>query len=328
MTRNENSRPAQRPAREAEPWSLLDARWRIFLQIAQAGSLTRAALESGSAQSLLSRQLAALEAECGARLFRRTGRGVVLSEFGERVLPRVQAMLDEARRLGDEVQQARGQPLGDVHVGLLPAAVPWLAERLYRAVRTDFPQVRLHMTEGTSTQLSEMVLAGRLDMALLLREGPDTPPGADSGGDITLRRMALHLIGAEGDALVRRATLPFARLDGLPLVLPPHPHALRAHLAEIAAQRGVRLRVAVEANSIALQREIAAAGDCYAIVASLAVVSHMQAHRLGATRLVAPVLWRRVVLTSTPLRPDTLATREVRALVVRLSRLHMPEEEK
>jgi DNA-binding transcriptional LysR family regulator len=322
MTRNEKSQPVQRLAREAEPWSLLDARWRVFLQIAQAGSLTRAALESGSAQSLLSRQLAALEAECGARLFRRTGRGVVLSEFGERVLPRVQAMLDEARRLGDEVQQARGQPLGDVRVGLLPAAVPWLAERLYRAVRNDFPQVRLHMTEGTSTQLSEMVLAGRLDMALLLREGIEAPGGAD----VTLRRMALHLIGAAGSAPVQRDTLPFARLDGLPLVLPAHPHPLRAHLAEVATQRGVRLHVAVEANSIALQREIAAAGDCYAIVADAAVASHLQARRLGATRLVAPVLWRRVVLAGTPLHPDTLATREVRALVVRLSRLHMPED--
>jgi hypothetical protein len=47
--------------------------------------------------------------------------------------------------------------------------------------------------------------------------------------------------------------------------------------------------------------------------------------RLSAARLVAPVLWRRVVLTSTALQPDTLATREVRALVERLVRLHGPD---
>ncbi|RZL88184.1 MAG: LysR family transcriptional regulator, partial [Variovorax sp.] len=227
-----------------------------------------------------------------------------------------------ARRLADEVQSARGVALGDVRVGLLPAAVPWLAERLYRAVRTGLPQVRLHMTEGTSTQLAEMVQAGRLDMALLLREG-----AADDDADLTLRRMALHLIGAAGDPLVERATLPFARLDQLPLVLPAHPHALRAHLDEIAGQRGIRLHVAVEANSIALQREIAAAGDCYAIVADAAVAGQVKARRLAATRLTNPVLWRRVVLANTPLQPDTLATREVRALVIRLARLHMPESQ-
>lgn len=299
---------------------MLDPRWRVFLQVAQAGSLTRAAAESGVAQSQLSRQLAALEAECGARLFKRTGRGVVLSEFGEQVRPRVQAMLDAARHLSDEVQNARGIPMGDVRVGLLPAAVPWLAERLFRAVCEAFPQVRLHMTEGTSTQLSELVLAGRLDMALLLREGADQP------GDIVLRRMALHLIGRAGDPLLTRASLPFARLDRLPLVLPPHPHALRAHLAEIAAQRGIQLHVAVEANSIALQREIAASGNCYGIVAGPAVEGQL-ARRLRASRLVAPVLWRRVVLTSTTLQPDTLATRQVRALVERLVRLHSSDSE-
>ena len=299
---------------------MLDPRWRIFLQIAQAGSLTRAALELGSAQSLISRQLAALEAECGARLFQRTGRGVVLSEFGERVLPRVQAMFDEARRLSDEVQNARGVPMGDVRVGLLPAAVPWLAERLFRSVCDAFPQVRLHMTEGTSTQLSELVQAGRLDMALLLREGADQP------GDILLNRMALYLIGKPGDPLLARDTLPFARLDGLPLALPPHPHALRAHLSEVATQRGIRLHVAVEANSIALQREIAASGNCYGIVAGSTVDGQL-ARRLQATRLVTPVLWRRVVLASTTLQPDTLATREVRALMERLVRLHGPDVE-
>ncbi len=318
MTRTQASPPAARRIREGEPRAMLDARWRIFLQIAQAGSLTRAAAESGSAQSLLSRQLAALEAECGARLFKRTGRGVVLSEFGERVLPRVQALFDEARRLSDEVQNARGVPMGDVRVGLLPAAVPWLAERLYRAVCEQYPQVRLHMNEGTSTQLSELVAAGRLDMALLLREGPDQP------GDITLQRIALHLIGRAGDPLLDRATLPFSRLDDLPLVLPAPPHALRAHLSEVAAERGIRLNVAVEANSIALQREIAAAGNCYGIVAGAAVEGETR-RRLGTTRLVAPVLWRRVVLTSTALQPDTLATREVRALVERLVRLHGPD---
>ena len=51
-------------------------KWRAFVAIGELGSLTRAALFLDSNQSLLSRQLNALERECGARLFTRTGRGV------------------------------------------------------------------------------------------------------------------------------------------------------------------------------------------------------------------------------------------------------------
>ena len=55
-------------------------KWRAFVAIGELGSLTRAALFLDSNQSLLSRQLNALERDCGSRLFTRTGRGVELSE--------------------------------------------------------------------------------------------------------------------------------------------------------------------------------------------------------------------------------------------------------
>ena len=57
------------------------------MAIGELGSLTRAALFLDSNQSLLSRQLNALERECGARLFNRTGRGVELSEVGAAPVP-------------------------------------------------------------------------------------------------------------------------------------------------------------------------------------------------------------------------------------------------
>src|SRR5207342_1941077 len=74
-------------------------KWRAFVAIGELGSLTRASLFLDSNQSLLSRQLNALERECGARLFNRTGRGVELSEVGERLFPRVKALLSDAEQL-------------------------------------------------------------------------------------------------------------------------------------------------------------------------------------------------------------------------------------
>jgi Bacterial regulatory helix-turn-helix protein, lysR family len=48
------------------------------------GSFSKAAIARRTVQSHISRQISDLERECGARLFRRTGRGVVLTDLGER----------------------------------------------------------------------------------------------------------------------------------------------------------------------------------------------------------------------------------------------------
>ncbi len=67
-----------------------------FLQVADMKSLSRAAIALDTAQSLVSRQVALLEGAWGRRLFDRTGRGMVLSEFGQRMYPEMQITLISA----------------------------------------------------------------------------------------------------------------------------------------------------------------------------------------------------------------------------------------
>ena len=61
---------------------------RAFCSVAEGGSFSRAAAALGVAQSVLSRQVSALEGELGGRLFHRTGRGVQATELGQALLPR------------------------------------------------------------------------------------------------------------------------------------------------------------------------------------------------------------------------------------------------
>ena len=110
-------------------------RWRTFLAIGELGSLTRAALFLDSNQSLLSRQLNALERECGARLFNRTGRGVELSEFGQRLFPRVKELLANAQDLEQQIRGEAREPTGRVTLGVLPSIGQPLVGRLYAQLR-------------------------------------------------------------------------------------------------------------------------------------------------------------------------------------------------
>lgn len=295
---------------DSPPPPILDARWHIFLRVAEAGSLSRAATALVMPQSMVSRAIAHLERQCGERLFERTGRGVTLTEFGARLLPQVAQLASDAEALSEDIRGARGQVMGEVRVGLLPTAVARYCGPLIAQVRAHLPGVRLHLVEGASAQLEEHLREGRLDMAVVLREHPD-----DIGDAHILARVPLHLVGRHGDETVMHADVPLARLSGLPLVVPSRPHLLRARLDRLADEHGLRLNVVTEADSVPLQCEVVAAGGGYAIMSIAGIVDA----RLASTPIVQPTLERFVVLAVSPRRPHTRATREVHGLIAALA---------
>jgi DNA-binding transcriptional LysR family regulator len=246
-------------------------------------------------------------------LFRRTGRGVVLTEFGQEVYPRVKQLIAQADQLADNIRSSGGEPLGSVRVGLLPSIVPLLSGLLYQSAAERFKKVKLHLTEGSSVQLEDWLNQGRLDLAILLREDAAAP-----AHEQTLKTLSLSLIGPPGDPLTRDGEINFERLAGLPLVLPGEPHLLRARLDALAREKNLKLTISMEADSVNLQREIVAAGGGYAIIATPAALSPFSPP-VSAALIVNPELSRRVVLSATLLRPHTHATAAISGLIQQLA---------
>lgn len=288
-------------------FSILDPKWHIFIKVSELGSLTKAANVLDVPQSLVSRHIATLEGQCNSRLFRRTGRGVVLTEFGEQILPRVLQLLNDAEELADDIVTSKGNPMGEVRVGLLPSAVPVIGAWLFRRVRELYPLVRLHMCEGPSAQLEEQLNEGRIDMAMLLRDGD----GRDTQEKI-LSQPRLRLVGLADAELVQGDTVPLRQLQGIPLVVPSRPHPLRGHLDRISRSEGVEFNCAIEADSINLQNEVVLGGGGYAITSG--VLPRQGDTRIRSALITDPELIRSVVLGTTVRRPATLATRRVQQL--------------
>lgn len=291
--------------------SILDPKWLVFMKVAELGSLTRAAVALDVPQSMISRHVNQLEVQCGSRLFRRTGRGVVLTEFGEQLFPRLQALIADADSITDAIRSTGGMPTGEVRVGMLPSTVPMLASTLFAMVRERFPRVRLHLGDGSSSQLEEQLHEGRMDMALLLREGPVSDPS-----EWEVAQTSLKLVGPRDAPILQSGTIDLSELSGLPLVVPSYPHPLRARLDTLAEARGLKLHVAVEADSIRLQHEIAVAGGGFAITSGLFELR--EDPRFASARIVNPELVRSVVLATTVRRPHTLATREVQRMILQV----------
>lgn len=284
--------------------SILDTRWLLFVQVADAKSVSGAALALDMPQSVVSRHISKLESDFGGRLFLRTGRGVALTEFGQQFYPKIMALIKEAEQLADDMRSSSGVPMGNVRVGLLPSSVSILAGPLFAAVQKTWPSIRLHLTEGSSAQLEEWLMLGRLDMALLLREEDTAAPD-----ETVLAKLSLDLIVPVNHPLAARETIGFEEVAGLPLVLPSAPHPLRARLARLAKQKLVTITQVVEADSIGLQHEIVACEGGFAITAG--ILAPHDARRLVAIRIVRPSLSRSIVLAVTSHRAHTRATWEV-----------------
>lgn len=285
-----------------------------FCQVADLGSLSRAATAAGMAQSLVSRHIAQLEAQWGDRLFVRTGRGMVLSEFGRRVYPEVKRVLEQVSHLEMVVSESAGVLSGTVHVGVLPSMSHQLLPLLIADVRAKAPAVRLHVIEGFSGHLDEQLASGRLDMMVVNRYGPSALRGEDIIGTVET-----FLIGKPGNEPLLRKTVGFRELAGLPLVLPSMPNGLRATLDQLSRKRGVDLQIVMEVDTATAMKDIAISGHAFTLLPLMAVKEELTAHTLAASQVIRPGIKRTIALSLTTHRPLSKAARFVAERLRRLA---------
>ena len=282
------------------------AAWKLFIDAAELGSLSKVALAYGTSQPHISRQIGELEQECGGRLFQRTGRGVVLTELGQRIAPKVRAWMASTDELANDVRTSAGTPIGKVRVGSLPSTAHPLVSTLYQRLKERYPLIQLAVREGQGAQLETWLEDGSVDLAILYRTGK-----SPKNGDIYLVETSTYLVGAAGDSLTSRPTVRFSALHNLPLVLFCRPSSWRNHLEQISAERKVSLNVALEANSLSLQTHIASQGGIYALLGPYAIAAASKEHRLQSSKLVDPVVPRHIALAMSRHANLTLACRTV-----------------
>lgn len=143
-------------------------RLQYFVKIVDVGSLTQAADILHVAQPALSQQIATLEAEVRQQLLIRTKRGVTPTAAGTVLYRHAQLILRQLEQARTDMKST-GQGLsGAVSVGLAPGtAATELAVPLLRKVRQLYPGIVLYLNETYGTTLSELIMNGRMDLAVL-----------------------------------------------------------------------------------------------------------------------------------------------------------------
>jgi LysR family nitrogen assimilation transcriptional regulator len=148
-------------------------RLHAFTKIIDLGSISRAANLLNIAQPALSQQLAGLENSFKKKLVIRSKSGVAPTSAGRELYRHAQILIKQLDRAMVEVGEGEGPLVGKVVVGLSPySSGSAISAALLATVREKLPGVTLHLTEGFGFVYSEMVMTGRLDMAVIHGAGP------------------------------------------------------------------------------------------------------------------------------------------------------------
>jgi LysR family transcriptional regulator, nitrogen assimilation regulatory protein len=284
---------ASRSAGGKRRWELItdmDLRQlRYVVQIADSGSLSRAAEVLNIAQPALSQHVRNLELELGVELFIRHSRGMLTSDIGAMFIERARQILQDVQDAKALVRGQADDPSGEIRIGLPTTVARTLSLPLVTALEALHPHIRLHIIEGMSGHLNEWVGDKRLEIALLY----DPALYPHSAADLTARPLLeepFHLVSRE-DGQPAQALLPIGELEAMPLVLPGRPHAIRALIDRFAEREGIRLGVTREADSLPTIIDLVA-GGAWTLLPEIAVYREVEAGRLRLTPLDRPPLRR------------------------------------
>ncbi|MBS1155285.1 MAG: nitrogen assimilation transcriptional regulator [Proteobacteria bacterium] len=231
-------------------------RLKYFVKIVDIGSLTQAADVLHIAQPALSQQLATLEGEFHQQLLVRTKRGVTPTEAGQILYRHAQIILRQFEQAQSDVNNAGQSLSGQVSVGLAPGtAASALALPLLKAVRARHPAILLYLNENFGTTLSELVMNGRMDMAVLYA-GKSVVHGLSFQ---PLLKEQLYLVAPRGTPNLP-VEIELAKLTDMNLLLPRPYNYLRKYVDEAFASQQLTAHVVAEIESAATLNSAVAAG--------------------------------------------------------------------
>lgn len=271
---------------------------RTMRAIAEAGTISGAAVVLGTSQPAVSQQVRRLERRLGTALVERVGRGVRLTEPGLVLAHHGAAVASAVSAASEEVAALTGLRAGRVRIVAFPSFSASLVPRALALLRSRHPSVGVQLSEAEPPEALVELREGRVDLAVTFSYEVG---GSDTDVDGLVARPLLD----DPLWLTLPADHPLARAD------PDHGFAglaedtwiagcprCRGHLLDLCARAGFEPRIAFATDDYVAVLGLVAAGLGVAVLPGL-VLDTVQ--RPGVVlRQVVPASSRRVQAVSTP----------------------------
>ncbi len=227
---------------------------RLVAEIAEGGSMVRAAEAVGLTQPAVTRAMRDLEGDLGVELFERGNRGVTPTIYGDALVRHAHRVLAQLAHAAAEIDDLAHGTGGRVAVGTLLAASAWLLPKAVARLRAERPRVIVDVVEGTHDRLQPMLLRGDIDMVVgrlsefRHRAGVHQEP---------IYREEVVILARPSHGLSRRRGPSLADLREADWILPPPETTLRRQLEKAFFDAGLDPpNCAVQSVSLLTNRQL------------------------------------------------------------------------
>jgi len=236
---------------------------RYFWTVARKGGVRKAAEDLHVSQPSISAQLRLLEESLGQKLFRRSGRNLVLTETGQLVLNYADEIFSAGRELMNAVKQRPGKHPVRVNIGLTDAFPKLIAFQILRAAFRSEAAVHMICREGEIGPLVSHLQAHRLD--IVLADEPASSALKAKTFNHRLGRSGITFCAVPSLAAKLRRNFPQS-LDGAPALLPTQNMGMRAALETWFDSKTIRPRLVGEFEDSALMEVCSTGGRGFTAV--------------------------------------------------------------
>ncbi|MBI2059314.1 MAG: transcriptional activator NhaR [Nitrospirae bacterium] len=220
-----------------------------FWTVARLGSIARASEEIHLSPPTISGQIRALEKALGEKLFRKIGRGLILTDFGQLASRYAETIFSTGREFMETVRgRPPDRPLRFV-VGIADVVPKWVAYRLLAPILHLPEAVQLVCREGKPDRLLADLAIHELDM--VLTDAPVPPMIKVRAFNHLLAESMVSIFGAPAVAARYRRRFPQS-LEAAPMLLPTENTSLRRSLEQWFHEEGIRPKTVGEFEDSAL----------------------------------------------------------------------------
>ena len=232
--------------------------YRVFYTVAKCGSLTRAAEELYISQPAVSQSIKQLENQLGVSLFKRTHRGMELSENGGKLIfKEVERALELFNEAENRIEQTKQDATGTIRIGASDTIFEYFLADKIVDYHGKFPAVKIELMADFTPDTIEKLKANRCDVAFV-----NLPIEIDAELHLEENCARLNDIFIAGNAFAELSggTVSLEKLKKYPLIVMDKNTVARRTLEAFLRSVGVEFSPAIEVGSWDLMKRLVARG--------------------------------------------------------------------
>ena len=280
---------------------------RSFIAVYEEGSINRAATRLNCAQPSLSLQLRNLEESLSVQLFTRHARGAKPTRAGQHFYNHFISILGEVENAEQRMRDWASEIAGALTIGLIPTVTKSVLPQVLPNYTETLPNVDIRIVEAFSGTLTDWVISGELDMAII------TEPPSQEG-------LILRALSSEPLVLVSKTKsecsnklnpVHLPNLNPIKLVIPSPQHSLRGLIERHIRVGDIKVDRLLEMDGLFGVLEFVQNSDWSTILPVSTVIDDISSHKYSVNPIIKPKMIIEYYLIHQTQRPLNRASREL-----------------